>query len=185
MYDVSDGELIYLYKLSSQTALDFLVERYKKRIYGLIEKTKRIYNVKYFSFDDIYHTCYISFLRCIENFNGESVFYSYVMSAMENVIYRVMEKEVKHTSILSLEEYVNVESYTLSESIHEARSLYEENSIKEIIYSECNDVDNIIVCCKYNGYSNKEIENITNLSPKQIYNRLSKIKKTLKNAGYH
>ena len=42
--------------------------------------------LKYIDFEDCYQSCFVAFLKCIENFNKEGIFYSYVMSAVENVL---------------------------------------------------------------------------------------------------
>ena len=64
----------------------------------MIEKFKNQYNLKYIDFDDCYQSCYVAFLKCLEKFNSDGIFYSYVMSAIENVLHRMMDKEIKYNN---------------------------------------------------------------------------------------
>lgn len=181
-YDVSDSELIYLYRNNNYYAFETLVNRYKKRIYGMVEKTKNINHFSYLSFDDFYHSCYIALVKCIDNFNNEGIFYSYVMSAFENIIARLFEKENKYKNIMSLEDYHTVLAYDF---ISEDDCKYEASDIKEFINEQVGEDCKEIIYYKYIGYNCKEISNLTNLSLKQIYNRMNKAKNILKNGGYH
>ena len=181
-YDVSDGELIYLYRNNNYYAFETLLSRYRKRIYGMIEKAKNVNHLKYLDFDDFYHSCYIALIKCIDNFNNEGIFYSYVMAAIENVIGRLLEKENRYKNVVSIEDYHTV----LSEDfIGESTCVYENSGIDKFINEQIDKESKEIIYYKYLGYSSKEISNLTNLSLKQIYNRINKAKNILKTGGYH
>ena len=186
-YDVSDNELIYLYRCQNKRAYDVLIERYRKRMYWMIEKCKNEYNLKYIDFEDCYQSCFVAFLKCIENFNKEGIFYSYVMSAVENVLHRLMEKEVKSNNMISLEDYlVCAASDTSFASIaSDASYAYKNNELKKFIDNNFDELSKKIIEYRCMGYNCREIVDITKTSRKQVYNRMTKIKNTFKSEGYH
>ena len=184
-YDISDNELIYLYRCDNELALDILTKRYKQRIYGLIERVKNKYGIKRMEFDDYYQTSYIAFLKCIERFDDTYIFYNYIMQAVENVLIREVEKEKKYNSILSLDIDLINEGYSFTDVINDSTSLYEKNIIWEFIGSNFDELSTEIIKCRENGYTGEEIAKILNVSKKVVYNRLGKIKKVLKSDLYH
>ena len=64
-------------------------------------------------------------------------------------------------------------------------SIVENSGIDKFINEQIDKESQEIIYYKYLGYSSKEISNLTNLSLKQIYNRMNKAKNILKTGGYH
>ena len=184
-YDVSDNELIYLYRCNNQEAFNYLSLRYKKRIYGIIGKKAAQYNVKNVDFDDIYQTCYITFLTCLERFDGNYIFYSYIINAIENVLIRLMHLERRKQKIVSLENEVINKGFLCDDLICDAPYLYQQGEIKNYIKDNFDELSQLIVKYKIKGYSYKEMTKVLGVGKKQIYNRVTKLKKTLKKGIYH
>ena len=63
--------------------------------------------------------------------------------------------------------------------------LYEENSLKDFIKDNFDDVSIKIIEARMEGYSCDDIKSKFEISNKVIYNRLNKIKNVLKNNLYH
>ena len=184
-YDISDNELIYLYRCSNYDAFECLSIRYKKRIYGIIEKKSRIYNLKNLDFEDIYHSCYITFLKCIENFDEEHIFYSYLIEAIEFTLVRLLHKEKRKQEIKSLDNEIINKGFLLEDVINDSSYVYEENEIEEYFKKNLDELSQTIIEYRLKGYSYKEMISFLSISRKQIYNRVNKIKKRLKNGIYH
>jgi len=184
-YDVSDSELIYLYRCSNFCALKELKERYKKRIYGVIEKSKNKYSVRRIDFEDIYHACFIAFMKCVEKFDDEYIFYSYVIKSIENVILREIKKETKDDYIESVDHDLILKGNYGEGYISDSYYLYEENQIRDYLDDNLDELSIQIVKYKLEGYTLLEITSLLGVSSKVLYNRMCKIKKLLKNGIYH
>ena len=187
IYDVSDGELIYLYRCGNYDAFDFLTNRYKKRIYGIIEKSRRANNLGSICFDDYYHECYITFLKCLDRYDGNGIFFSYVMVSLENFVKRLMEKEIKYSAYSSLEDYLLNEDSTVISGmvVKDASYLYLEDEVHDFIEGNFDELSKIIIEHKMQGYNCKEIMKKYDLSRKLVYNKIGKIKNIIKNDTYH
>ena len=184
-YDVSDDELIYLYRCGNYCALNELRERYKKRIYGVIDKMRNKYGIRPLYFDDIYNSCYIAFMKCIEMYNGEYIFYSYFIRSVENVVLREIKKETKDDYIESVDQDLILKGNYGEGYICDCSFKYEEGEISGYLKDNLDDISIKIIRYKIQGYSLMDIKLLLGVSAKVIYNRICKIKKLLKNDLYH
>ena len=69
--DIGDSELIYLMRTNNNEAKEVLFERYKKRIYGIINSYAKKYFLSNVNYDDYFGECFIVFLKCLELYDEE------------------------------------------------------------------------------------------------------------------
>lgn len=84
MMELSDSELIKLFKEGNESAFDYLFRRYEP----LIAKVARKYYVRGYETEDFYQIGAVAFYKAVLSYeeNGNSSFYSYVLSCVRNSI---------------------------------------------------------------------------------------------------
>ncbi len=178
--DIGDNELIYLIRSNNNEAKEYLIERYKKRIYGIIkDNCLRIttFNINY---DDYFQDCFLVFLRCLETYDSEYNFYNYVKRAIEKCIHRRIHKDTTALNYLSLEGDFNGNHSCLVDKVSDSAIIYNEKEFYDYIDNCFNDVDKKIIEHKLKGYSYLEISRILGLNKKYLYKRVESIKNELK-----
>lgn len=174
-YDIGDSELLYLIRLDNQDAKNFLIIRYKKRIYGLINSFFEKKSIKGLDYEDYFHDCFIVFLKCLKLFDEEYNFYSYVTSAIEKELKKLIKKEINNRDLLSIDMDLRDKDY-LMDCVNDCNEVYKETIIKDFISDKLDELDKEIIEYRIKGYSHLEIADILNISKKKIYERMRKIR---------
>lgn len=178
--DIGDNELIYLIRRDNKEAKDCLIERYKKRLYGIIKdccSSITMFNVNY---DDYYQDCFVVFLRCLETYDDEYNFYSYVKKAVEKNIYRRISKDKIMMNYVSIEDDLSGNHPCFIDKVSDSSIIYDEKEFYDYIDKCFNDVDKKIIDYKIKGYSYLEISDLMGLKSKTLYKRVENIKDNLK-----
>lgn len=174
--DVGDDELLYLIRCNNQEAKDCLINRYKNRIFGIINGyVKRTY-INGLDYEDLFHECFIVFLKCLELFDENYNFYMYVENAINNQLHKIIKKEKLNQEILSLEETFYENDCYHQDVINDSSTIYKEKEIKEKLITYLDEINKQIVDLKLKGYSYLEIAKMLKLNKKAIYKRVKQIK---------
>lgn len=178
--DIGDNELVYLIRSDNQEAKDFLIKRYKKRIFGMIASYCKKNFIKGIDYEDYFHNCFIVFLKCLENFDDEYNFLFYVSQSVEREIYHLIEKEKLIREIIPLEDEFLIKDRVLVDTISDLGVLYRENEINDLIDKNFDRLSKQILNYRLQGYSFKEIADILKISKKRIYKKIDNIRSYLK-----
>ena len=174
---ISDSELLYLIRCDNYQAKVDLIERYKKRIYGMIKSFVLKNKLNYADFNDYYQSCFVTFLRCIELCDEEYNFLSYVQTAIENTLIKSLKEEKYYEKVLSLEkEELGLEPI---DEINDSKSLYLTNEMYEFLDSKLSLLDKMIVKLKISGYNLVEISKLVGITKREIYRRFEKIRRII------
>lgn len=180
--ELSDDYLICLYFDKNQAAIDLLIERYTKFIYGVIRDVQN-QEGEYLDFDDLFQDCFLSFLNCVERYEQEKGnFYFYVRKSVERKIQDKLIAQKKIDSCLSLDELRYDEgNLSLLDCVCENEEVYcYENGLKDVLYDKLDDCDKEIVDLKIEGYSYRKIATLLGITKQSVYRRVGKIKNILK-----
>lgn len=178
--DIGDNELIYLIRNQNNQAKECLIERYKKRIYGMINdccSSITTFNVNY---DDYYQDCFIVFLKCLESYDEDYNFYSYLKQAIEKCIRRKINKEKVMLKYVSIEDDLSDNHPCLVDKVSDSAIIYNENELHDYIDESFEDIDKLIIDYKIKGYSYLEISKFLGIRAKNLYKRVDKIKEKLR-----
>ncbi len=188
MFNGSDEELIYLLREKNQTAIDILYQRYSTHIYWILNK---IYGCdgSFFDIEDLFQISWIKFIEVIEKYDESyGKFYSFMQLSIKRNIFDYMKFEKNKKIDYSLDAYIDKESETLYIDIISENgvnySIKDELLGKEItekIHRNLSKEENEILNDKIAGYSYKEMSKKHNKSVKTIDNKISKIKRKIRN----
>lgn len=177
--DIGDNELIYLVRNNNLEARDYLISRYKKRMYGFIHSFFKKTYVSGVDYEDYFQECFLVFLKCIEGFDENYNFYKYVESAINKTLIKIYQKEEKKDKVLSLDYDTVDKNYNLVDVAKDSEMLYRENEVKLFIEKNFDELNKAIINYKLEGYNGKEIASLLGVSKKVIYDRLNKIREIL------
>lgn len=135
MAELTDIELIYLYRGGNERAFEILLMRYQ----GMIANLARKYYLNSYDFDDLYQVgaaaMYSAVLTYIEN--NDATFYSYCLSCVRNSLSTLCRTDLKRTEALQTNEF-NI--------VMENRYVYEANQHeKNMNLSKKNNEDLILL----------------------------------------
>lgn len=176
--EISDDLLIKLRREGNQDAIDLLLERYRKFIYGIINDFFKTQN-EYHDYDEYYQESICIFLSCIDKYDENcGCFYFFVRRCVERRLKHILEREKRYNGILSLDEYMYDDN-------KETRLDYVKEDEKNfILYDKIEEkLDSLsseVIRLKMRGYTYEEMSSILGVGTQTIYRRISKIKKILK-----
>lgn len=177
--EIGDNELLYLIRCNNNEAKQYLIERYRVRIYGMIKSFVLKRKLKIVNFDDYFQWCFITFLKCLKLCDEEYNFRNYVKTAVENILNRIFEQEESYDEILSLEDQVfDRDVYSLDVAC-DSSSIYFTSEIKKYLDENLSLLDRKIVDLKIKGYKSVEIAKILEINNKEIYKRIANIRKII------
>jgi RNA polymerase sigma factor (sigma-70 family) len=176
--DIGDNELIYLIRSNNYEAKEYLIQRYQKRIYGMINSFKKSSYIQKLDYEDYYHSCFLVFLRCLELFDDDYNFYNYVSGAINKELQKLLKKEKENNDHLSLEYDISDCEYHC-DYVSDSSIMYKENELNEYINENFNELDRKIIEYRLAGYNCLEIATLLNVDKKRVYKRLESIKTKL------
>lgn len=182
----SDEELLYLIRCGQDDAKEYLIEKYKKRIYNWIKHLD--YTQIGIENEDLLQTGIIRFWEGIDLYRSDqnATLYTFskiiVMQKIKTILRQASMKyaPVKDLQIISLDEYVGDEGMRYEEIVEDEKIIYHPSkifAIKESTSEYLCDfekrmtfVEKTVLQYKYEGYSEKEIAEILNIPIKSVYN---------------
>ena len=114
--ELSDNELIDKFvNNNDDKAFELIVSRYMEKIYNLAYRITR----DHYQSEDVLQEVYITLIKKLHTFRGESKFSSWLYRITANASYMLLRAEKKYEHDLSLEDYVPYDSKgTLMGRIH-------------------------------------------------------------------
>ena len=190
--DQNDYELIYLARQQNEEANILLYNKYLPLINKKSVKAYSLLKNKGIEYSDIKQECLIAFEQAIYDYDEEdkTMFYTFVNLCLDRHLkhfaYRINNNKFKTLNeALSLEVYNEEgEELNILDSIVEKSSNPEYNLVLEedkdelekTIKDKLTPREELIFDLKMQGFTNKEIEEITGKDTKTIYNTLQRIK---------
>ena len=183
-----DNLLIYLVQSYNREALQILVEKYRKIIrLWANDQLSRFSNNSYIDYESIYNDLDIIMYKTIETFEpSKGVFYSYLKGAIFNSLMNYIRVNFKNRqTILSLEQEFE-EDITLSDSLSSydnmSRIIERYNVLEEVENTlekikKFKDKEQVILYLKMQGFSNEEIESMTDTNIRKVNYIFKKIRK--------
>lgn len=183
-----DNLLIYLVQSYNLEALNILVEKYRKIISIWINEEIRKYKISLnFDKEIIYDDLELMLYQIIENYNpSKGVFYTYLKGAVTNMMMNHIRcYQRKNINMISLNQ-TSIDEIVLEDllpsssnlsRITERYNLLEEIDDLKNKLNRFNDDDRLIIYLKMQGFTNDEIEKMTDTNIRQVNYILRKIKK--------
>ena len=178
--DIGDSELIYLIRSNNNEARDVLINRYKKRIFGIVHSFAMKYNLTNIDYEDFVSEGFIVFLKCIERYDDDYNFYSYVVESIERKLFKLIKKESLYLNISDLND--NFQDYDFPAC--DSQYPYKELEIKDMINENFDEYSKKIIEFKMQGYSFNEISKLMGISKKVMYKKSDSIKEILKKKAF-
>ena len=173
--NVSDIELIYLTRSNNYFAKDYLIERYRKRIYGIIAELTKKRIIKGLDYEDWFQDGFIVFLKCLDLFDIEYNFYNYLLSALKKEFSRKMKQIYENNKIISLDE-PNEQGICLLDVIAEEDENYNNIQVQHDIDTKFTKLEQDIVKLKSRGYDCFEISKMIGVNKKVVYRKTKDIR---------
>lgn len=173
--DIEDNELIYLHRNNNCQAKQYLIDRYKKRIYGMINKFANINGISKLDYEECYQDCFIVFLKCLDYYDGFN-FLNYVTTAVFNKLYKILKRNQNYEEIISLDYSLLNDDTSLLDSVSDQEYNYEINDLRIFIEENFDSDYQKIIEYKLKGYSCLEISKILKINKKRVYACLEYIK---------
>ena len=178
--DIADNELVYLIRANNDVAREYLIERYKKRIYGIINGLSNKLGVNDLDYEDSYQDCFMVFLKCLDLYDLDFSFYHYLYGAIVRDFKRKFKQQKQSNDYLTLSK-CNDNDFDVLDIVSEEDTSYNEFVVNEYVVSNFSKLEQEIIGYKVQGYDALEIARLMGLSVKAIYKYISKIKKIMLN----
>ncbi len=181
----SDEELLYLIRCGQDEAKDYLIDKYKRRIFNWIKHLD--YSYLGLEQDDLMQIGLIRFWEGLDLYRDDQSATLYTFSKMivtqkiKTVLRQTTDKYVmKDMQVVSLDEMVSDEGVLYEEIIEDDRVVYQPSKILTIkettneyftkIEKSMTFVERTVSQYIYEGYDEKEISEILNIPIKSVYN---------------
>ncbi len=188
---LNDYELLYMIRQSDETAYLWLLEKYKRVIWMIINNSTLKYQPRGVERNDLFQEGLISLHEAIGAFREDikAPFYSFAALCIERQIKTYLRKfnglttrQFYHS--LSLDRCISEDENlylkdVLSTEKYQRASIFEKfnKELKQLLISDClNDLEKSILILKLRGYTYKEIATMVNCEVKYIDNTIQKIK---------
>ena len=138
---------------------------------GIIKSLCNAYYTRHEDRKDVFQDIVLQLWKSFETFRGESEISTWIYRVSLNTILAKVRKE-KRT--------INAESISCSELILSNAMADDDTELLNIVLQSLKELDKAIVILYLEGYKNKEISQILNLTPTNISTRLNRVKAELK-----
>lgn len=139
--------------------------------HGLIKSLCNAYFVSHEDQKDVFQDIILQLWKSFETFRGESEISTWIYRVSLNTILAKVRKERKRIST----ESISCSEMTLSNAMAD-----NDTELLNIVLRYLKELDKAIVILYLEGYRNKEIAQILNLTPTNVSTRLSRVKAELK-----
>ena len=179
--DIADTELIYLIRSNNLDAKSYLINRYKKRIYGMINDLSSGFPKFSVNYDDCYQDCFIVLLKCIDLFNLDYNFYNYFKGAMIRDFKRQRKSDKENNAYMPLCIYSDTDK-DIIDSVSEDDGKYNDVIIEKYIDTNFGKLEQEIIRYKIAGYDAGDIAQLVGVSKKIVYKSIVRIRKIMLNS---
>ena len=185
--DINDYELVYLVKENDDYAMDILLKKYDPIFNSLSKEFIRKYPYIGLTIDDLVQESKVAFMKALKTYNENSkdknsLPYTYILFCLRRHLINVC-KSFSNTKHYILNNSYNVES--LDNIKDETIEDVDQTLISKELFFRCKNMLNFeqsaIFELKINGFSNKEIGTLLDISGTTLIGRVSLIRKILKN----
>jgi len=160
----TDSELIRLFKSGDVSALNYLIERYKDKIYTSIYM---LLKDKYLA-EDMFQNTFIRVIETIRggNYNEEGKFLPWVIRIAHNMCLDHFRKVKRSPSIKSADGETNLDALLDNSESAETKMAKRQthDKVRRMVELLPDDQREVIVLRHYAGLSFKEVANLTNCS---------------------
>ena len=191
---VNDYEMLYMINDNDENAYELLFDKYKPIIINLANTfCKQFYNLG-LDYEDLYQEGMLGLSYAIKNFdyNSDNTFYTFAILCIKRTMQKIIVSSLRNKNLFlntsfSLDENLRGEDYCLSDFVFSESDyvdyIFEQLLLqKDILYCKyyLKDKQMPVFELKINGFTNKEISVLLDISYKEVDNCLYNIKKTLK-----
>lgn len=181
----SDEELLYLIRCGQDEAKEYLIDKYKRRIYNWI----RHFDYSYLGIehDDLLQIGLIRFWEGLDLYRSDqnATLYTFskmiVMQKIKTILRQSVDKyTIKDMQVISLNEMISDDGLVYEEVIEDEKIIYQPSKILAVkettneYFSEIEKsmtfVERAVTQYIYEGYNEKEISEILNIPIKSVYN---------------
>lgn len=181
----SDEELLYLIRCGQDEAKEYLIDKYKRRIYNWI----RHFDYSYLGIehDDLLQIGLIRFWEGLDLYRSDqnATLYTFskmiVMQKIKTILRQSVDKyTIKDMQVISLNEMISDDGLIYEEVIEDEKIIYQPSKILAVkettneYFSEIEKsmtfVERAVTQYIYEGYNEKEISEILNIPIKSVYN---------------
>lgn len=138
---------------------------------GIIRSLCKAYYLSYEDQKDVFQDIILQLWKSFETFRGESKISTWIYKVSLNTIFSKIRNERNK---------ISTESISLSELSLSTAMADDNNELLNLVLHSLKDVDKAIVILYLEGYLNKEISQILNLTATNVSTRLNRIKVELK-----
>lgn len=184
--DLNDYEILYLVKENDDIDYAILYEKYRPLVYKIALKYKSIFKTFGYELDDLMQIGYMSLFNAIKHFESDiSLFYTYSLNVIEyGIINEIRKNNTNKRKVLndSISYDVLVPNSNLSyiEIIPDTKeNIYDINDNYEELIVFKNTLPFMVSCIfelKYEGFSDKEIALLLEISLKEVKKGIKLIK---------
>jgi RNA polymerase sigma factor (sigma-70 family) len=160
----SDQELVKLYIGGSQSALEALIKRHKRKIFTsiiLLVKDKQIA-------EDIFQETFIKVINTLRNgaYNEEGKFLPWVMRIAHNLVIDHFRREKRMPTVRDTDEYNIFDTLDLTEENVQDKLVRQQvyNEVRELVDQLPIEQKEVLMMRHYGDMSFKEIAELTNVS---------------------
>ncbi len=188
--DVNDFEVLYLIAENQTDCKNIIFEKYKPIIISLCNKYFVFVKNRGIEYDDLQQEALIALNYAVDHFNSEknNTFYTYAILCINSRLktyvhtsYNNKNKILNDSLSIDLSDDKDIENIGID-------SYYDESiSFIDRIIEFKNTLDfekSLIFELKYNGFTNKEISKLLELSVKNVYYSVCSIRKKLLISGF-
>lgn len=181
----SDEELLYLIRCGQDEAKEYLIDKYKRRIYNWI----RHFDYSYLGIehDDLLQIGLIRFWEGLDLYRSDqnATLYTFskmiVMQKIKTILRQSVDKyTIKDMQVISLNEMISDDGLVYEEVIEDEKIIYQPSKILAVkettneylseIEKSMTFVERAVTQYIYEGYNEKEISEILNIPIKSVYN---------------
>lgn len=181
--EISDDLLICLVREKYQVAIDLLIDRYTKFLYGIINDFFGKTNL-YVDYEDMFHDAFEVFLKCVESYDEESgCFYFFVKKSVERRMIDKLKKIRKNNQVISLDEpyYESKSEFNIDYVADQEDFSYQSTeNLYDSLIAKLDEECKKIVDLRIVGYSYGEIAIFLESNKQYVYRKVNKIKNIIK-----
>jgi RNA polymerase sigma factor (sigma-70 family) len=156
-----DIDIISSFKEGNESAFNYLVLKYQKKIYWVVRKMV----IDHDEADEITQEVFIKLFKSLKDFRGESALYTYIYKIAINYSLNYLKKQ---KSIFSKTKIFSEEEYKISSGENQQDELIDESARKQLLKEAINMLPNqqraVFNMRFYDNLSYDEIANILNKS---------------------
>jgi RNA polymerase sigma factor (sigma-70 family) len=162
--NLNDNELVALYLSGSESSLEILIHRHKKRVYSYIKQLVKEKEIA----EDVFQDTFIKVIKTLrtEKYNEEGKFLPWVMRIAHNLVIDHFRRLKKMPTTSGGDDYNIFDTLNLSEDNVQDRMVRQQihTDVRKLIEQLPADQKEVLILRHYEELSFKEIADQTNVS---------------------